>query len=59
MGLRPVTFLDDAQLIEWGNTQIETLAQHYGTQQEHKFKDDGEEVTVTSPAKVDITEVKV
>ncbi|XP_062594213.1 uncharacterized protein LOC134255715, partial [Saccostrea cucullata] len=39
LALRPVTFLDDDGLADWGNSEIKSLAEFYGTEQSHSFKD--------------------
>jgi hypothetical protein len=39
LALRPITFLDDNGLVDWGNLEIKKLAEFYGTEQSHTFKD--------------------
>ena len=39
LGLRPISFLDDSELHDWGNESIQRLADFYGNEKEHTYKD--------------------
>ena len=55
LGLRPISFLSEAELAEWGNDMIEVLTDFYGKEQIHTHK--GEEFR--SVPVVDSLKVKV
>ena len=61
LGLRPITFLNDTELHDWGNEAIQRLVDFYGKDQQHEYTDPetkSKEVS-KSEALVDPVAVKV
>ena len=61
LALRPISFLSEAELAEWGNDSIDQLGDFYGQPREHTYKNPATKVTETyrSEPVISATDVKV
>ena len=57
LGLRPISFLSDSELHDWGNDSIQHLADYYGKAKEHTYKDPETNTTKTSKSEAMIDPV--
>ena len=48
LGLRPISFLSESELHDWGNDSIQNLADFYGKSREHTYKDPKTNTNTTS-----------
>ncbi|XP_048236880.1 zinc finger protein 862-like [Haliotis rufescens] len=57
-GMRPVTFLSEEELSEWGNESLDVLLDHFAVDKSHTFKDVSGQKTSVSPAIINREESK-
>ena len=60
LAMRPITFLQDEEVDDWGDEYMEIMLKHYGNEQTHTYKDpeSKQNVTCTSPPKIDSCEAR-
>jgi hypothetical protein len=55
LALRPISFLGEGDLQEWGNESIKSLADFYGREQIHNYVDPGTKEKVVAKSAPDIS----